>query len=224
MDSDPLAREAALDDLRDVRVLGWQHAVEHLEEVGLRAEPGVGRGDLRPRRTGADDGQPRGQRLERPCLLGADDTPAELDAGDRTRDRSGREDDRPRAQLVLADADGSGRRERRLPLDQLDLVLAKEAGDAAGERRDDLLAARHERFEINGRLCDLDAELAGLAGLAEDVGGAEDRLGGDAGDVEAASADAVALHDGGAHPELRGADRGHVATRSGADNDAVEAP
>ena len=47
------------------------------------------------------------------------------------------------------------------------------------------------------------------------------RLGRDAGVVQAAPADAVLLHDGGLHPELRGADRRHVAARPRADDDAV---
>ena len=68
---------------------------------------------------------------------------------------------------------------------------------------------------------DGDAEVVGLVDLGEHVGDAQDGLGGDAGVVEAAAADDVALDDGGLHAELGGADGGHVAARSRADDDAV---
>ncbi len=50
--------------------------------------------------------------------------------------------------------------------------------------------------------------------LGEQVGGAQDGLGGDARIVQTAAADLVALDDGGAFPELGRADRGDVATGS----------
>ena len=65
--------------------------------------------------------------------------------------------------------------------------------DAAGQRRDDLLAARHDGGEVDLGLADLDPELAGLADLGEHVGDAQHRLRGDAGVVQAAAADLVLL-------------------------------
>ena len=71
-----------------------QHAVEHLQQQHLAAQPREARGDLRARGPGADDRQARGQLWQRPRLLGADHAPAELHAGDRPRDRAGGEDHR----------------------------------------------------------------------------------------------------------------------------------
>ena len=84
MHLDPLALEAAFDQARDVGVLGRQHALERLEQAHLAAQAGVARGDLRAGGARADDRQAGGQLRQRPGLLGADDAPAELDAGDRT--------------------------------------------------------------------------------------------------------------------------------------------
>ena len=78
---DALLLEAALGDLRDVGVLGRQHAVEALVEGDVAAQAGVGGGDLGARRAGADDRERLGQPLQRPRLLGADDVAAELGAG-----------------------------------------------------------------------------------------------------------------------------------------------
>ena len=104
-------------------------------------------------------------------------------------------------------------------LEDVDAVLLEEAGHAAGQRLDDLRAAGDHGAEVDRRLGDLDAELAGVAHLLQDVGRAQDRLGGDAGVVQAASADLVLLDHGGLHPELCRPDRGDVAAGARADDD-----
>ena len=101
-------------------------------------------------------------------------------------------------------------------------VALEQPSDAAGQSLDHLLAAGDDRIEVDGRLADAHAELAGLARLGDHVGGPEHEFGRDAGVVEAAAAEAVALDHRGAHAELRGADGGDVAAGTGADDDAVE--
>ena len=103
---------------------------------------------------------------------------------------------------------------RAVALDVVDLVLLEQARDAAGQRLDDLRAALHDLGEVDRALGDGDAEVVGLVDLGEHVGDAQDGLGGDAGVVEAAAPDDVALDDGGLHAELRGADGGDVAARA----------
>ena len=103
VDGHPLAGEAARDDLRDVLILGRQHAIENLEQMSLRTKARVGRGDLAARGPGTEHGETARQLGERPRLLRPDDAFAELDARDRARDRPGGEDDRLGAQLVVAD-------------------------------------------------------------------------------------------------------------------------
>src|SRR6185312_16451422 len=139
---------------------------------------------------------------------------------------AGRDDD-ALARRVLgsilggADAHRAVARHRAEPLDHVDAVLSEQAADAAGERLDDSLAAHAHLREVDRVTRDLDAELAGLLDLADDVGSAQHGLGGDAGVVEASAADHVLLDDGGPHPELRGADRRHVSPGTGTDDDAV---
>jgi len=67
-----------------------------------------------------------------------------------------------------------------------------------------------------------DAELGGALRLVEDLGRPQDRLGWDAGVVEAAPAGFVALDDRGLLAQLRGADGGDVTARAPADDDLVE--
>ena len=71
------------------------------------------------------------------------------------------------------------------------LFFLNRPGDAAGERLDDLLAALARPWR--SRPCGsatVDAELVGLVDLGEHVGDAQHGLGGDAGVVQAAAADA----------------------------------
>src|SRR5205085_1115109 len=65
-------------------------------------------------------------------------------------------------------------------------------------------------------------ELGRVLDLGQHVGHPQDRLGGNAGVVEAAPADDVLLDDGGLHAQLRGADRGDIPARTRADHDAIE--
>src|SRR5215217_7084858 len=225
VDVDVLLGEPAPDDLRDVRVLQRDDAVERLEQHHVHAHAPVGRGDLHPRRARAGDDHRLRQRIERPRLLRSDDPPAELRAGQRLGDRAGREDHRLgldlRAVEVPADLDVAVVGDGAVALDVLDLVLLEQAGDAARQRLDDLLPPLHDLAEVDRALGHGDAEVVGLVDLGEHVGDAQHGLGGDARVVEAAASDDVALDHGGLHAELGGADGGDVAAGPRADDDAV---
>ncbi len=175
VDLDALLLEAALGELGDVGVLGRQDAVEALEEPDLDAQARVRGGDLGARRAGADDGQRRGQLVERPRLLGADDAAAERRARDRPLHRAGGEDDRLAASISCrrsaADLDVAVGGQRAVALDDVDAVLLEQAGDAAGQRLDDLLRGAPitaPKSTVGSATCD--AELAGVADLLQHVG------------------------------------------------------
>ena len=188
MDRHALLLQASLGGLGDVGVLGRQDAIESLEQEHLDAEPRVGGGDLGPRCAGPDDSHRLRQLRQRPGLLGSDDPSAELGAGDRLLHRPGRQHDRLGGDLVAADAHDAVAAQRTLTLDEIDAVLLEQPGDAAGQRRDDLLSARADGSEVDLRAPDLDAEAIRVAHLGEDVGDAQHRLGRDAGVVQATPA------------------------------------
>ncbi len=224
-DRDALLLEAALGDLRDVGVLGRQHAVQALVERHVGAQAGVRRGNLRTRGTGAHDGQRRRKLGQRPRLLRADHAAAEGRAGQRLLHRARGEDDDARSDLraveVAADLDVGVVGDHAVTLDDVDGVLLEESRHAAGQGLDDLLAPRAHRAEVDRRVVDRDAVIRCLADLTEHVGDAQHGLGGDAGVVQAAPADLVGLDDRRLHAELSGADRSDVAAGTGADDDAV---
>jgi hypothetical protein len=178
-------------------------------------------GDLGARRSRADDGQAGGQLGQRPGLLGADDAVAEVHAGDRAGGGAGREDDGGGAQQLIAHAHIPLGGQRGVAFDHVDGVFAEQAGHARGERRDDLVATGLDGRVVDLDAADLDAEVVSLADLRQQIGRAQNGLGRDAGVVEAASTDLVALDDNGLLAELGGTDRGDVAAGSGPDHDAV---
>ena len=223
VDLHALLGQPAAGELGDVGVLEREDAVDRLEQRDLGAEPRVGGRDLGAGRAGADDGQRAGQLLERPRLLRADHAAAELGAGDRQRDGAGGEHDAlRRLELLVADRDGlaAAQRAPRPRCTRSSFFLNRPATPPVSVlmtflRRSETLPKSTVR---DG---DLDAELAGLVDLGEDVGDAQDRLGRDARVVEAAAADGVLLHDRRLHPELGRPDRRDVATGTRADDDAV---
>ena len=132
-DRDVLLLEGPLDHPRHVLVLGRQDLVEHLDQQHLGAEAAVGGGDLAARGAGADDGDLLRLLGQRPGAPGVEHPVAELDPGDRPRDRAGGEDHAAGLVDLVADLDVAVGRERAVALDQLDLVLVPEHLDAVGE-------------------------------------------------------------------------------------------
>ena len=102
---DPLFLEDPLDDPGHVLVLGGEDLVEHLDQQHLGAEADVGGGDLRAGGAGADDGDLLRLLGQRPGAPGVEHAVAELDPGDRQRDRAGGEHDLPGLVDLVADLD-----------------------------------------------------------------------------------------------------------------------
>src|SRR5690606_34570209 len=95
--------------------------------------------------------------------------------------------------------------------------------DPAGEVLHDLALARHHRLEVELRAGDPDTVRGEMVpGLGVALGRVQERLRGDAADVETGPAQGASAFDAGrAHAELRGADGGDIAAGSGADHHEV---
>ena len=105
----------------------------------------------------------------------------------------------------------------------VDLVLLAQERDAVGVALHALVLVGQHRARDRASGVDLDAHAGeAVAGLLEELGGVQQRLGGDAADVEAGAAVRRALlDDGDLQAELGGADGAHVAARAGADDDEI---
>ncbi len=152
-----------------------------------------------------------GSSGKRPGAPGVEDPSAELDAGDRQGDGAGREDHVLGLVDVVADLDVAVGGDRALAGDLVDLVVLEEPGDAAGQGLADLLAAFVDLRPVDRHVLGDDAELGPVLRLLVDLGGAQQRLGRDAGVVQAAATGLVLFDHRGLQPQLSRADGGVVA-------------
>jgi hypothetical protein len=110
------------------------------------------------------------------------------------------------------------------PGDDVDLVLFQERRYPAGELPDDAVLADLDARPVDLHVAGRQPELPGVQQVLVSRSVLEERLGGDASPVETSPAlEGVLLDEGGPEPELAGADRGHVAPRTAADDHDVVA-
>ena len=111
----------------------------------------------------------------------------------------------------------------RLADNGLALGLLEQEFDALGELAHHLGLLRHHGGQIEFDL-GLDAQLGEIGlGFVEALAGMQQRLGGNAADVQAGAAEAAALVDAGAgKAKLAQPDRGVIAAGAAADHDCIE--
>ncbi len=224
-----LLLEDALALLRHLAVEARKDAVEEFHDRHLRAEPPPHRSDLKSDHAGADDEEPlrHGFELKR-SGRGDDALFVDLHTWKRRRFRAGRDHDRLRLDRLAAALRKrhlhlAGRRDARASVQEVDLVLLEEEGDTVDVRLNGRVLVRHHRGEIELRRADADAELGeAVPRLLEHLGRIEQRLGGDAADVQARAAQGRPLFDdGNLHAELRRLDCADIAARAGADDGQI---
>ena len=109
------------------------------------------------------------------------------------------------------------------PVKDVDLVLLEEVGDAVDVGGDGVVLVLHHRGVVELWRADHDAERRhAMVSFLEHFRGVQQRLRGNAADVEARAAERLALLDHGhLQPKLGRADGAHVAAGSGADDDEI---
>src|SRR5690606_1250145 len=134
-----------------------------------------------------------------------------------------RDDDVLRLVALAVHLDAVRRGDPARALQPVDLVLPEEELDALDVGLDHLVLVGEHGLQVELDLADLDPEAGErVLRLLELLAGLQERLGGNAADVEAGAAERRALfHAGDLEPELRRADRADVAAGPGADHDEV---
>ena len=161
-------------------------------------------------------------------LVGPNQPAVGLEPGKRLRPRAGGDDDvlggdrRQRLALFTGQRDAPLPFEPRRAIDHGDAVFLHEKRDAVRQALCHFAAARDHFREIETDIVGAQAELARVLHQVVDLGGAEQRLGGNAAPVEADAAETVTLDDRGLHTELGRANGGHIAAGSAADDDEIE--
>ena len=147
---------------------------------------------------------------------------ADLEAGERAGVGTGREDDVLARDGVAADLDGCGGDEPALTLDHGDAAGLDEALESLVLARDDLLAIRGDRRDVDAGQRRVHAVLRRLARDIRYLGRVQERLGRDAPDVEAGAAQLVLLDEADGQAELAGTKRSRIPATSAAEDDKVE--
>src|SRR5690606_35085510 len=214
------------DLLRDIRILVGEGPVEELDDRALHAVVGQHVGELHADGAGADDDDRLGDVAVEDLLLEADHVAAQLDARKQPHLRPGRDDRVVERDLLggavgLGDGDRVRAGERAASFVLGHLVLLHEEVDALDVRLRDLAAAIPRGAEVEVHVT-RDAEQVGLG--REDVRQirvAQQRLGGDASDVQADAAPVLLFDDRDRLAQLGGADRRDVAAGTGTEDDDV---
>src|SRR5664280_626361 len=106
--------------------------------------------------------------------------------------------------------------------DGLDLPRLHQSLQALVQPADDLVLVAVDPRHVDAVERRLDAEVLALPGLVGDLGGVQQRLGGNTTVVQAGAADLVSLHHDDGHAELGRPKRGRVAATAGAENEEVD--
>ena len=112
--------------------------------------------------------------------------------------------------------------EPALALDHGDPAGLEQPGEALEEPGDDAVLVGVHASHVDAVEAGAHPELLGLTGLVGDLGGVQQRLGGDATDVQAGAAEVALLDDADLQAELRSAQGAGVATRTRPENEYVE--
>ena len=222
----PLLAEDLLEGLPDLGVHAGHQAVEIFHHRHLGAEAAPHAAELEPDIAAADDDHVARHLRELEPAGGGDDLRLiHLDAGQRDAFGARGDDDVLGVVGGIAHRHLAGGGHTAFALQPGDLVLLEQELDALGVGADDLTLAGLHLLEVERDGADIDAMLGELVlRLVEMLRGLQQRLGGDAADIEAGAAECRALfHAGDLHAELGGADRADIAAGTGADDDDVEA-
>ena len=213
--------------LGDICILGRHHPVEELDDGHIDTEVLHDVGELDTDGTGPGDDDRPGQLGVEDLLLVGHDVLAHLHPGEHPGHGTRRDDQLVEGQL----AGGPVVERHRHPLragqgapsvDLGDLVLLHEEVHALDDPRGHLTRARVRRGVGHAHLT-LDAVLRLVMGQqVGQLGILQQRLRGDAADVEAHTAPVLLLDHGNLHTELRGADRRDVSTRTSTEHHEIE--
>src|SRR6516165_4411009 len=165
LELDPRAREYTLQCRAELAIHIRYDVIEDLDDRDLGAEPPPHRAEFEPDITATDDDEPVRHAVKGQCAGRRNDALlVDLDARQRGALRTCRNDDRGRLDLLGRAVCGHGNPpwsgDPSPALDPVDLVLAKQELDTAGQGRHDLVFAAHHRCEIQRHFADLDAVLS----------------------------------------------------------------
>ncbi len=221
----PQLLRLARDHLHALGIAAGQHGGQGLDKGDLAAELGVQGADLHADVAGADHHQSRGQLGEGQRAGGIDHTLAvEGQAGNGHRARARGDDD------VLGfdqefivrtwprDAHRARRKEGRGALAVVAAVGLEQLANPRGQLADHGVFPLLHAAKVDPRVVDENAHIRGVGRLFVELGRVDERLRGNATHVQADAARGGLLYHQDLLAQLTESDAGHVAARTGADD------
>ena len=202
--------------LENVLVLVGQDAVHELDDGDVDAEVGQDVGELHADGTGTDDDHGLRGVLVEDLLLVGDDVAADLHSRQGLHHGAGGDDGVVEGDLLagvvtVGDLDGVGVGEGTDTVDLGDLVLLHQVVDALDDARGHLPGPLVGGGVVHADVVTADAEGLGIVGEdVRDVRVTDQRLGGDAADVQTDAAPVLLLDYRGLQAQLCRTDGGHV--------------
>jgi hypothetical protein len=222
LEADAAPAEGPLELLGIRVVLEWDEVGQRLDDRHLGAERRPGRRELAADDAAAQHDRRLGHPVELQGVLAGDDPLAvEVQARQRARVGTGREDQVRAGVAVVADLHRLRPGQVPLAVDDVDAATLDEAGEALPVLRDDAVLVLVHAGHVDALEGGIDAERRALAGLIGDLAGVQQRLGGDATAVQAGAADLVLLDQYDGFAEFGRPQRGRVAAASAAEDDEV---
>ena len=229
-EGDALLFQLLLEQRADFAVGRAGDVIEHLDHGDLRARGGVIGDHFQTDDAAADDDEVLRHLGQLEHLAVGDDEAADVlaHAGDGRNDRGGAGADNHLRALVVLAAGGHAEAAFHAALDDgvfLDdgharaLHLRAHAGD---QRLDDLAAARDDGLLVELRALDGHAVFVGMERVLIELGGVEQRLGGNAAFVQAHAAQRVFLKQDDLEARMARALGGQIAGRAAADDDQIK--
>ena len=225
LELEALLGEDALEALAHLGVHRRDQPVEEFDHRHLGAETRPDRAHLQANIAAADHHEMAGHGIEFQPTGGGDDALLiNGDAGQRNALGARGDDDVLGGIFGAIHGHGAGFYDPALALQPSDLVLLEEELDAFDIGANHLGLAGLHALEVQRHLADIDAMLGQLVDrLLIMLGALQQRLGGDAANIEAGAAQRRAFFDAGhLHPQLRGANGANITARTGADDNDVE--
>ncbi len=205
----PLA-ELPLELLGEELVLVGHQVGQGLDDRDLGAEAAPHARELDADDAAAEHDHAVGHVVEVDRLGRGQHPAAELEPGQRLGVRAGGQHDVAAGVALPVDLDGVGADERAVAVDHGDLAGLHQSLQALVELADDAVLVGVDAAHVDARQRALDADLLTLAGVVGDLGGVQQRLGGDAAAVQAGTAQLVLLDEGHREAQLGRAQRAGV--------------
>src|SRR5690348_13499313 len=226
-DTNSLLLEGFLQIGGNFLILEWHRARQHLENRHFAPKSPENRRELDANSSSADYHERLGNRLHaQDFTVGHDRRAIRVNAGKRTRFRTGREHGVRGFELggfaVLLDGDAPRAGDAAPPGNRLDFVFAEKQRDAARVLLHHFIFARHHRGPVDLHVFYFKAEFLGALEVIVDIGVMQKNLCRNATDVQAGPAEKRVFFDHRSlQSPLRGANRGNVSARTAPDDHKI---